>query len=75
MQRVNVVVSNLYIYAIDPDPRSHCIVDITGRLEIEFSDATTIDLYRAAGVGDGINIHDNYDTDIGSTRSRWSADP
>ena len=60
----DVVVSNLYIYAIDPGPLDlSCIVDITGRLEIEFSDATTIDLSRAAGVGDGINIHDNYDTD------------
>ena len=60
----DVVVSNLYVYAIDPEPLDlSCIVDITGRLEIEFSDATTIDLSRAAGVGDGVNIHDNYDTD------------
>ena len=60
----DIVVSDLYIYAIDPGPLDlSCIVDITGRLEIEFSDATTIDLSRAAGVGDGVNIHDNYDTD------------
>ena len=46
----DIVVNDLYIYAIDPEPLDlSCIVDITGRLEIEFSDATTIDLSRAAG--------------------------
>ena len=60
----DVVVGDLYIYAIDPEPLDlSCIVDITGRLEIEFSDSPIINLSRAAGVGDFINIHDNYDTE------------
>ncbi len=60
----DMVVNDLYIYAIDPEPLDlSCIVDITGRLEIEFSDAMIVDLSRAAGVGDGINIHDNYETE------------
>jgi len=60
----DIVVNDLYIYAIDPAPLDlSCIVDITGKLEIEFSDAVTIDLSRAAGVGDNVSIHDNYDTE------------
>ena len=60
----DIVVSDLYVYAIDPEPFDlSCIVDITGRLEIEFSDSPSINLSRAAGVGDGVNIHDNYDTE------------
>ena len=60
----DIIVNDLYVYAIDPEPFDlSCIIDITGRLEIEFSDSPSINLSRAAGVGDGVNIHDNYDTE------------
>lgn len=60
----DVVVGDLYIYAIDPEPLDlSCIIDITGRLEIEFSDSPIINISRAAGVGESVNIHDNYDTE------------
>jgi hypothetical protein len=52
-----VVVADLYIYAIDPEPLDlSCIIDITGQLEIELSSSPIINLSRAAGVGEFVYI-------------------
>ena len=48
----------------DADIDLDCLDVIDGHLEIDMCGSNTIDLSSVASVGDTVNIHDNYDTEV-----------